>query len=152
MVPSKWPAGLPAMERWWWMAASPMVVGPDKQHACTMVSPSPGWRWGGQWAFSATTFPHGGAFLATSFPAPAPPAGVGVWPRPAGAAVPSTDAPAPCCPLSVLRCLIYWPYFPPCWSSRAQRRWQSVHPIEEGSPRLFIVVPIQGAVGNTAMV
>lgn len=123
------PAGPPARECWWWMAASPMVVGPAKQHACTMVSPSPGWQWGGQWNFSATAFPHGGASLATSFPAPAPPAGVGVWPRPAGAAVPSTDAPAPCCPLSMLQAPDLLAIFSPLLVQQNTAVLASVYPI-----------------------
>lgn len=135
------PAGPPAMECQWWTVASPVVVGTVKQHACTMVSPSRGWQWGGQWAFSATTFPHRGASLATSFPAPAPPAGVGVWPRPAGAAVPSTDAPAPCCPLSMLPAPDLLAIFPPCWSSRTQQCWQVCVPSRLVSPSLHIVVP-----------
>lgn len=55
--------------------------------------------------------------------------------------------PAALCP----RCrrLIYWPYFPPCWSSGTQQCWQVSIPSRR-VPQSLAVLLIQGAVGNTA--
>lgn len=44
----------------------------------------------------------------------------------------------PCC-----RRLIYWPYFPPCWSSRTQQCWQEFVPSRRVPPVFSLSFPFR---------